>query len=174
MGSTPPPVPVSPPPVGGNPPAPSQPATGGTTPAATPVSSAGTSIPATISAKQVTPVTIQAIKLAGAKVIWCKHCTYPNTKLSFRLTGGAQVRITLLATKAVAKHRANAKTDWRRLAGVTVAGRKGANSFLVGKRWHKRLMSGTTMQILVQMKSAKIWRTEKTLRLAVLAGHGHV
>jgi hypothetical protein len=24
------------------------------------------------------------------------------------------------------------------------------------------------------MKSAKIWRTEKTLRLTVLAGHGHV
>lgn len=156
-------VAVAPPPA---PPAATTPAPApGRTPAVTPPR-------ATPAKAKPKPVTISAIKLSGATVTWCKQCTYPKTKLTFKLTGEAGVRVALMVRNVVmVPEKGHAKkvkrVTWKQVAVVTLNGHKGLNTFKAGPRWHRHILAGTTMYVRVQLKQGKVWKTKKTLNLTV-------
>ena len=109
--------------------------------------------PVTISA-----ITISQVKLTGPTITWCKHCTYPNTRLTFNLSAGADIRLGLMA-----------KTHGRfkQVATTTLHGHRGHNSFRVGGRWHGQLVPHRTMHILVDLRQGTHWTLVKTLKLTV-------
>ena len=93
-----------------------QPATQPTPAQPTPAAPTTTSPPSVTPAPTVTPpVAISAVKLTEATVNWCKHCTYPNTRLHFNLSAGTEVRLTLMARR---------HGHWKQLAISTLTATK--------------------------------------------------
>ena len=130
-------------------------------PATQPTSAAPTATnpPPTTPAPTVTPpVAISAVKLTKATVTWCKHCTYPNTRLHFTLTAGTNVRLTLMA---------KIHGRWKQLAISTLHGRKGPNSIRVAGRWHGQLVPHRTIRILLRIDNHGTWTLVKTFTLVV-------
>jgi 6-phosphogluconolactonase (cycloisomerase 2 family) len=113
---------------------------------------------ATMPTSRQAPVRISKVRLHKPTVTWCEGCTYPGTKLSFRLSAGADVRL-VLQTKV--------HGHFRKVAVTTPRGRKGPNSFPVGRRWHRRLLPHRRTRILLQLRPNGNWTTEKTVKLTV-------
>jgi hypothetical protein len=105
-----------------------------------------------------TAVRISGVRLHGATVTWCKGCTYPRTRLTFRLSADAGVRVAL-------QRRDHGR--FRQLAVATLHGKKGPNSFSVGRRWRQRLQPHRVTRLVVQLRAGGGWTTEKTLKLTV-------
>ncbi len=101
---------------------------------------------------------ISKIRLSGATLTWCGHCAYPRTKLGFRLSAVAEVRVLL-------QRRLHGR--FRQVAVTTLDGRAGANSFPVGRRWHGRLLPHDATRLLVQLRANGAWKTERSLKLTV-------
>lgn len=117
------------------------------------------SIAYTVAAKvSETKPKLTQIKLHAATVTWGKHRTYKGTKLTFKLSAKASVRV-LLQEKIHGK--------WRQVATSTIHGKQGANTFAVGSKWHKHFVPRRKTRILVQLKPSSKWVTEKTLTLTV-------
>jgi hypothetical protein len=104
------------------------------------------------------PITIRDIKLIAAPVTWCKHCTYPKTRLTFMLSGNADVRLKLIAKLG---------GGFKQVAVTTLHAHKGSNSFRLGGRWHGQLVPHRRVQILVLIKPGASWTPNKTLKLTV-------
>ena len=125
----------------------------------TPAAPTATNPPPTTPAPTVTPpVTISAVKLTKATVTWCKHCTYPNTRLRFTLTAGTDVRLTLMA---------KLHGHWKQLAISTLHGHEGPNSIRVAGRWHGQLVPHRTIRILLRIDNNGTWTLVKTFTLVV-------
>ena len=125
----------------------------------TPAAPITTNPPPTTAAPTATPpVAISAVKLTKATITWCKHCTYPNTRLHFTLTAGTDVRLTLMA-----------KLDghWKQLATSMLHGHKGPNSIRVAGRWHGQLVPHRTIRILLRIHKNGTWTLVKTFTLVV-------
>jgi DNA-binding beta-propeller fold protein YncE len=101
---------------------------------------------------------VTGLKLHGAKVTWCRRCTYRSTKLSFKLSARESVRV-LLQEKTRGK--------WRQVAASTVHAKKGTTTFTVGSRWHRHFVAGRKTRILLQMKPGSSWVTRNTATLTV-------
>ena len=125
----------------------------------TPAAPTTTSPPSVTPAPTVTPpVAISAVKLTKATVNWCKHCTYPNTRLHFNLSAGTEVRLTLMARR---------HGHWKQLAISTLHGHKGPNSVRVAGRWHGQLVPRRTIRILLRIDRDGTWTLVKTFTLVV-------
>ena len=104
------------------------------------------------------PITISAIRLSAPTVVWCKHCAYPNTKLTFNVSGSANVHLTLMADR---------HGRWKQVAATTLHAHKGHNSFRVGGRWRGQLIPHRATRLLVAINRNGTWATMKTLKLTV-------
>ena len=125
----------------------------------TPAAPTATNPPPTTPAPTVTPpVTISAVKLTKATVTWCKHCTYPNTRLHFTLTAGTDVRLTLMA---------KLHGHWKQLAISTLHAHTGSNSVRVAGRWHGQLVPRRTIRILLRIDQHGTLTLVKTFTLVV-------
>ena len=114
--------------------------------------------PATPAPTVTPPVAISAVKLTKATVTWCKHCTYPNTRLHFKLTVGTEVRLTLMARR---------HGHWKQLAISTLHGHIGSNSVRVAGRWHGQLVPRRTIRILLRIDKNGTWTLVKNFMLVV-------
>lgn len=103
-------------------------------------------------------VVISGVSLSRPTVTWCRDCTYPHTKLAFRLSAKAEVRLVL---------EARVHGHFRELAAVTLHSKQGPNTFPVGRHWHTRFLPRRPTRLLVQLGANKGWKTEKALRLTV-------
>ena len=130
-------------------------------PASQPTSAAPptTNPPPTPAVPTVTlPVTISAVKLSKTTVIWCKHCTYPTTRLHFTLTAGTNLRLSLMA---------KVQGRWKQLAISMLHGHKGPNSVRLAGRWHGQLVPRRTIRILLRIDKHGTWTLVKTFTLVV-------
>jgi len=106
----------------------------------------------------IPPVTISGIELTSATITWCRHCTYPGSRLTFNLSAKADVRLALMA---------KIHGHWTQVAATTVHGHRGHNSFRVGGRWHGQLVPHRVTRILVHIRPGATWTIAGTLELAV-------
>ena len=134
---------------------PTPPTTTPTAPTTTPTPAVA---PAATSAHPTAPIKLSEIKLTTGSVIWCAHCTYPNTKLAFTLSANTDVRLKLLA---------NLNGHFKQVATTTLHAHKGHNSFRIAGRWHRQLIPRRPVRILVQIDPGQGWVTEQTLKLTV-------
>jgi hypothetical protein len=78
--------------------------------------------------------------------------------MRFSLNRAASVHLVL---------RTRSGKQWRQLATVNVNGHKGITTRHLAGRWKGKAGSLRSVQLLVQLKDDKSWRTSKTLKLAV-------
>lgn len=105
-------------------------------------------------------MTISNIRLTSKTVTWCEHCSYPNTRLTFTLSGKADLRLELIA---------NLHGHFKQVAATILHAHAGHNSFRVAGRWRGQLVPHRTVRVLVGIKPSRgqPWKTIKTLELTV-------
>lgn len=111
-----------------------------------------------VAAPAAGPARISGIRLSAPTVTWCKHCTYPGTKLAFDLSARADVRLTLMA---------KVHGRWRQVAITTLHAHRGHNRFRVAGRWHSQLVPRRATRLLVALEHGSIWTVVGKLKLTV-------
>jgi hypothetical protein len=129
-----------------------------TTTTTTPTTSTGTTTTTPPPPKPPAATRIWAIAISPQPLTWCVGCAYPDTRLRFRLSRSASVRLTML----VRQH-----GSWRPVAVALLHGHGGANSRRLAGRWHGQLVPARRVEIVVAIRVNGTWTPRRTMLLTV-------